>query len=177
MAACRFIQSKNVNRFFYSWLIEVFNSPNEERIKQFGPDRAAAEWIIRNGGKVKFESHITWSTSYSTLSNSCTKLVAIDGSNIALTSNGLRHLKGLNYLTDLLLRKCPNITFLDSLEEVSASLKHLDISYCESITDISPVAKLRNLETLVVSQTLIGSMRDETIKRLQLELPQCKIID
>ncbi|XP_065682196.1 ATP synthase subunit s, mitochondrial isoform X2 [Hydra vulgaris] len=145
MAACRFIQSKRVNRFFYSWLIEVFNSPNEERIKQFGPDRAAAEWIIRNGGKVKFESHITWSTSYSTLSNSCTKLVAIDGSNIALTSNGLRHLKGLNYLTDLLLRKCHNITFLDSLEEVSASLKHLDISYCESITDISPVEKLRML--------------------------------
>ena len=54
--------------------------------------RVAAEWIIRNGGRVKFESNITWSTNYSTLPNSLIKLVAIDGSNIGLTSSGLKHL-------------------------------------------------------------------------------------
>ena len=55
--------------------------------------RAAAEWIVRNGGKVKFSNSITWLSNYVTLPYGRElQLTEIDGSGLALTSSGLQHL-------------------------------------------------------------------------------------
>ena len=55
--------------------------------------RAAAEWIVRNGGKVKFSNSITWLSNYVTLPyGRQLQVTAIDGSGVALTSSGLQHL-------------------------------------------------------------------------------------
>ena len=64
-------------------------------MKEVGPDRAAAEWILRLGGSVKFSSLETWSTDYNRLpsgSREEMKLQAIDAADISVTDNGLEHL-------------------------------------------------------------------------------------
>ena len=60
-----------------------------------GPDKAAAEWILRLGGVVKFTSREHWSDDYNQLpsgSRDALQLEAIDASGISITSNGLDHL-------------------------------------------------------------------------------------
>ncbi|PIO65448.1 hypothetical protein TELCIR_12886, partial [Teladorsagia circumcincta] len=37
------------------WLLDGFNYYDISRVKEVGPDRAAAEWIVRCGGAVKFD--------------------------------------------------------------------------------------------------------------------------
>ena len=60
-----------------------------------GADRAAAEWILRLGGRVRFKEFDHWSSDYNRLPSSgrvSLKLMAIDGSGLAITGNGLEHL-------------------------------------------------------------------------------------
>ncbi|CAG9562745.1 unnamed protein product [Danaus chrysippus] len=93
--------SKNVHkqrsfpvRYFWEYVNMMFNKPDEERIKTLGPDRACAEWVLRNGGKV------TWSNGkqladYNLLppeTQSVPKLVTIDGSESSISHYGFAHL-------------------------------------------------------------------------------------
>ena len=56
--------------------------------------RAASEWIIRNGGKVKFSTSKTWQSNFSmvTVSQNAARLVAIHADEASLTDNGFEHL-------------------------------------------------------------------------------------
>ena len=65
------------------------------RLASVGPDRAAAEWILRLGGRVRFIELDHWSSDYNRLPSRgrfSLTLVAIDGSGLAITGNGLEHL-------------------------------------------------------------------------------------
>ena len=64
------------------------------RVKAVGPDRAAAEWVLRLGGSVKFVDFDHWSKDYNLLPSSSIplRLEAINNNGIAVTSNGLEHL-------------------------------------------------------------------------------------
>ena len=58
-----------------------------------GPDRAAAEWILRLGGAVRFSGLVdSWSTDYNRIPSGELRLQAIDASALSITNNGLEHL-------------------------------------------------------------------------------------
>ena len=62
---------------------------------EVGPDRAAAEWVLRLGGSAKFCSTHHWTRDYNRLPSEPREtlhLEAIDVSGIAITDNGLEHL-------------------------------------------------------------------------------------
>ena len=64
-------------------------------MREVGADRAAAEWVLRLGGSVKFSSREHWSDDYNHIpsgSRDTLRLEAIDASGISITSNGLEHL-------------------------------------------------------------------------------------
>eukprot|EP00731_Ephydatia_muelleri_P027409 Em0019g282a len=127
-------------RGFFQWINFVFNRVDESRVKEIGPDRAAAEWILRLGGTVKFFSLETWSTDYNRLpsgSRDELKLEAIDAAGISMTDNGLEHLAGLRKLQVLNLSGCKYLGDggLVHLAHVKDSLKHLDLSCIPSITE------------------------------------------
>ena len=42
------------NRGFFGWLLPFFNQVDKDRIDQVGPDRACAEWLLKNGAAVKW---------------------------------------------------------------------------------------------------------------------------
>ena len=69
-----------------------------------GADRAAAEWILRLGGRVQFKEFDHWSSDYNRLPSggkSALKLLAINGSGLSITSNGLEHLGRWVYGSDI----------------------------------------------------------------------------
>ena len=62
-----------------------------------GPDRAAAEWVLRNGGKVKLSVFNNWTTDYNRLpAEGGAALEAIDGQEASLIDVGLDHLGELH---------------------------------------------------------------------------------
>ena len=70
-------------------------SVDRSRVREIGADRAAAEWILRLGGLVKFSSREHWSDDYNRIpsgSRDSLRLEAIDASGISITTNGLEHL-------------------------------------------------------------------------------------
>ncbi|XP_068633981.1 ATP synthase subunit s, mitochondrial isoform X2 [Battus philenor] len=102
------------SRSFWEYVNMMFNKPDPERIKTVGPDRACAEWVLRNGGKV------TWAD------DGCTMLKKIILHENKYIDN--RALKGLEYGKEALgfvqVSKCVNVT--DSgLKELTA-LKNLE---------------------------------------------------
>ena len=72
---------------------------DHSRVADVGPDRAAAEWILRLGGQVKFDSFESWTTDYNRMPaepRERTRLVAINASGVSITNNGLEHLGETN---------------------------------------------------------------------------------
>lgn len=68
---------------------------DRSRVRDVGPDRAAAEWALRLGGKVRFHGNEYWSTDYNRLPSrppSESLLAEIDVGGVAITDNGLEHL-------------------------------------------------------------------------------------
>lgn len=52
---------------FYSTRIVFCSRVDYERIKAVGPDRAAAEWLLRCGAKVRFRGFDRWQHDYNGL--------------------------------------------------------------------------------------------------------------
>lgn len=73
----------------------MFNKPDADRIKEFGPDRACAEWVLRNGGKVVWSDGQTLA-DYNALTpenvHSKKQLIAIDGTDSSISHYGFSHL-------------------------------------------------------------------------------------
>lgn len=65
---------------------------DKSRVEAIGPERAAAEWILRLGGSVKFKGFERWNSDYNHLPSGKLLLENIDASGLAITSNGLEHL-------------------------------------------------------------------------------------
>uniref|UniRef100_A0A1I7YFQ0 ATP synthase subunit s, mitochondrial n=1 Tax=Steinernema glaseri TaxID=37863 RepID=A0A1I7YFQ0_9BILA len=84
------------------WLLEGFNYYDQERIKEVGPDRTAAEWIVRCEGKVRFDKIDEVFDDYNALIRTTAeldprkaedqvKLVSIDATGSSITAYGCRH--------------------------------------------------------------------------------------
>lgn len=78
---------------------------DHSRVADVGPDRAAAEWILRLGGSVKFGSYESWTTDYNRIPaepREQLRLEAINASGVSITNNGLEHLGEKMFLHVLL---------------------------------------------------------------------------
>ncbi|XP_023348842.1 ATP synthase subunit s, mitochondrial, partial [Eurytemora carolleeae] len=60
-------QNRSIFGLFQGWFDSVFNKVDEARIKEVGVDRAAAEWVLRCGGGVKWEGGGRMLTDYNAL--------------------------------------------------------------------------------------------------------------
>lgn len=165
-------------RSFYTWLNFVFNRVDEERIKEFGADRVAAEWILRCGGAVKFRNFEKWTQNYNAIPDGPKGkffLEAISAKGISVTTGGLQHLDGLQHLRLLNVNSCVYVTNVNKLLPVKESLEELDIGNCVAISDISPLFELKKLRKLILTNTPKIKQREVTIASLQKRLPDCVI--
>ncbi|XP_078350544.1 ATP synthase subunit s, mitochondrial-like isoform X1 [Oculina patagonica] len=165
-------------RSFYMWLNFVFNRVDDRRIEEFGPDRVAAEWVLRCGGGVKFKNPDKWIWDYNAIPDGPKgrlALEAINAKGISVTTGGLQHLVGLQHLTQLNVNSCMYVTDVSKLLPVKETLEQLDIGNCGSISDISPLSELKKLTKLNLQNTPRIKQREEAIATLQKRLPDCVI--
>lgn len=175
-------QSGGSRRHFWGWLNAVFNRVDYERIKAVGPDRAAAEWLLRCGAKVRFEGFDRWHHDYNGLPTGALgryKIQAIDATESCIMYKGFDHLDGLKHVEEIKFKKCIYIEDiclerLSSVENLQDSLYTMEVVSCGNVTDKGIIAlhKLRNLEYLFLSD--LPGIRDKqtTADRLKRALPR-----
>ncbi|XP_058472190.1 ATP synthase subunit s, mitochondrial isoform X1 [Solea solea] len=173
-------------RNLWGWLNAVFNKVDYERIKAVGPDRAAAEWLLRCGAKVRFQGLDRFQHDYNLLPTGPLgryKIQAIDATESCIMYRGFDHLDGLKHLEEIKFNKCIYIEDtclerLSSIESLQESLNTVEVVSCGNVTDRGIIAlhKLRNLEHLFVSD--LPGIKDQqaTANRLQTALPHLDIV-
>lgn len=180
-ALCPQKTGRNSTREFWGWLNAVFNKVDHERIKAVGPDRAAAEWLLRCGAKVRFQGFDRFHHDYNGLPTGPLgryKIQAIDATESCIMHTGFDHLDGLQHLTEIKFNKCIYIEDaclekLSSLENIQESLDKMEVVSCGNVTDRGLIAlhKLRSLESLFLSDLPGVVEREKTVERLQTALP------
>lgn len=166
-------------RTLFGWLNHVFNHVDERRIQEVGPDMAAAEWILRCGGGVRFVSHPSTTRDYNILSHAKggAKIESIDATESCVMSLGFPYLRGLTEVKEMKLVHCPYLddnalAYLVDLPK----LEHLELISCGNVTakGIDHVKKLKQLKSLVLFD-LPEVDRDQMMKDLQAAMPNCRI--
>uniref|UniRef100_A0A671KEK4 Distal membrane arm assembly complex 2 like n=1 Tax=Sinocyclocheilus anshuiensis TaxID=1608454 RepID=A0A671KEK4_9TELE len=129
-----------------------------ERIKAVGPDRAAAEWLLRCGAKVRFRGFDQ----------------AIDATESCIMYRGFDHLEGLEHVEEIGFNKCIYIEdacleHLSQIKTLQDSLKNMTVVSCGNVTDKGIIA-LHHLSDLPGVKD-----KDQTVDRLQTALPRLTV--
>ncbi|XP_068108090.1 ATP synthase subunit s, mitochondrial [Hyperolius riggenbachi] len=174
-------------RHFWGWLNAVFNRVDHERIKQVGPDRAASEWLLRCGAKVRYKGFDKWQFDYNGLPTGTLgkyKIQAIDATDSCIMYRGFDYLDGLEHLEELKLDKCIYIedTCLERISKIDnlqKNLRRIEIISCGNVTEKGVISfhSLRNLEYLflrdlpgIKKKEMIVELLQNSIPSLQIEL-------
>jgi len=167
---------------FSGFLTNQWNRVDAKRLKEVGPDRLCAEWLLRCGGSCKVVNRETWHSDYNALVSFTlkTRVEAIDGSNSCVNSGGFRHIHGLTALKAVKLDYCLHFcdSGLDHLAEVQETLTRLRLSNCPQLTDAGLVEKIPALRNLSVLQlTHLPAVKDmnSVAGKLKEALPNCDI--
>lgn len=167
-------------RSFWEFVNMMFNKPDPERIKQFGPDRACAEWVLRNGGKIVGSDGMMLS-DYNLLppENQKLQVAEIDGADSGISHYGFPHLIGCSALKKIILHNCSYIDnrAIKGLEYGKLTLNHVQISKCLNVTDtgLKELKALDRLHTLVLFNLESVTNLEECKQYLHQYLPKCKI--
>ncbi|XP_013790448.1 ATP synthase subunit s, mitochondrial-like isoform X1 [Limulus polyphemus] len=172
----------NTTRCLWGWLNSIFNRVDPARIKEVGPDRAAAEWLIRCGAAVKWKDMEKWQTDYNTLPGSGFhryKVEVIDATDSAVMDIGFPHLRGLEHLRKMKFHRC---SYLDNnalfmLAYVKNTLDNLEIVSCGNVSDegVLSLQALQNLQYLYLYDLPEVRDREKCIHTLTQSLPKCLV--
>ncbi|KAL3120661.1 hypothetical protein niasHT_007953 [Heterodera trifolii] len=147
---------------FLRGFIHGFNYYDVQRVKQIGAERAAAEWVVRCEGKVKFDHSPHIFSDYNALQRFTSELdpkresdrvhlVAVDATDSCISGWGCRHFDGLSRLQNVRFVRCKSLTDngLQMLADssVSDTLLTLHIEKCPKVTN-SGIRHLRKLKVL-----------------------------
>lgn len=172
------------NRNVWGYVDIAFNRVDTERLKTVGPDRMCAEWIIKNGGAVRFASKpkviykeydmLSEGNSYSS------KLKEIDATDACIMKIGFEHLKGCTAIDKIILNRCKHLEHdaLSGLHYVKETLKELQVTSCYNFRDagILSLKSLENLKELIIYDLPYVANLDQVKNELKEALPHCNII-
>ncbi|VDM37805.1 unnamed protein product [Toxocara canis] len=166
-------------------------SYDKQRVKEVGPDRAAAEWIVRCEGKVKFDKLDDVFIDYNVLIKQTAELdprkesdqvhvVTIDATDSSVTGYGCRHFAGLTHLQDVRFIRCRNLHDygLDYMgDAVGKTLLFLQIESCPRITEygLDNLVKFSGLRSLILHDLKRVHGKKEVLKMLRKALPHCDV--
>lgn len=175
------VLNAQISRHYFYWVHLQFNIVNEERLKKFGPDRTCAEWILRNGGSVRWAQSSKVLSDYNELPPEGTKLSLeeVDASKTSIMQNGFAHFKGCKQLKKIILHRCGyvNDQALTDLQYLKSSLLYLQVSSCPTVTDtgLLSLKQLTKLEELLLFNLPGAKDIQKTIQVLKSSLSSCKV--
>ncbi|PSN31948.1 ATP synthase subunit s [Blattella germanica] len=149
---------------------------DEDRIAAVGPDRACAEWLMRNGAFVKWKGAPEFLTDYNSLPPEGMKYFIQE---IDATESSIMHYGGCKYISAIKFERCAYLQD-EALQELSIlknSLQNLKIISCGNITDkgLKSLVILSNLQSLEVSDLIYLKSKEDCLSTLKSSLPNCKI--
>ncbi|XP_025075737.1 ATP synthase subunit s, mitochondrial isoform X3 [Pogonomyrmex barbatus] len=169
------------HREFFYWLTIIFNRVDYERIQSVGPDRACAEWLLKNGASVRWKGFSEHLKDYNKLppeENRC-YIQAVDATDSGVTHVGFPHFVGCRYIDEIKLVRCFYLynNALPLLAAVKDTLVTLEIKDCKSITDegVRSLKNLKNLKTLKLGGMPYLEDKASLKKELAKALPNCSI--
>ncbi|CAJ0577063.1 unnamed protein product, partial [Mesorhabditis spiculigera] len=173
------------------WLVEGFNYYDKERVKEVGPDRAAAEWIVRCGGSVKFDKMSDMFSDYNALVKRCAELdprisgdqvrvTNIEAIDASVTGYGCRHFEGLNAILDVRFVRCKNLHDFGlkyMSDAVGSKLKYLEIDSCPRVTEdgLDHLKNCTGLKSLLIHNLPRVYGKPKIYQELRQALPKCEI--
>ncbi|XP_055545311.1 ATP synthase subunit s, mitochondrial-like [Wyeomyia smithii] len=169
------------SRNFWGWVNMMFNRVDEKRLKLVGPDRLCAEWLLRNGAKVKFLNASHVQEHYNLLPDESVRTLVeeLDGTESGIMHIGFDHLKGLKHLRKIKLHKCVYLQnqALAKLILVTDTLEDLEVSSCKNISDhgLLCLKDLKKLKHLVTYELPYVKNLSDVEKQLKQALPECKM--
>lgn len=171
-----------VSRGIWGYVAVAFNQVDAERLQKVGPNRLCAEWIIKNGGGVRFVDHPTrlWKDYNSLpLENNPFSIKVVDASNASIMKIGLEHFKGCTDIDTVIFHNCKHLENdgLEGLRHISSSLERLQVSGCYNITDsgLEVIGELSNLQQLIIFDMLYVKNMKAVAAKLKKQLPSCVI--
>lgn len=175
-AAQQLIQRASIFDLTNSW-----NQVDSQRIDDVGPDYAAAEWVLRCAGSVRFARSPRWLSDYNALAGLTgpAQLIGIDTTGSCVNDLGFGHIRGLKHLQTIKLNKNHLITnrTIEQLEPAKGSLRSVQVTTCGNITDdgLMALAKLTSLTDILVAGLPEVSNMDKCVSALKRSLPKCTI--
>ena len=164
------------SRLFYGFINVAFNQYDHLRVKQAGPDQAAAEWIMKNEGWVRTPGKGRWIKDYNSLTGRIgpkLRLGGIQAIGLDITSGGCSHFKGLKHVEYVDLSGCVNIgdagmRFI--CDNCNESLRYLDVSGTSvGLTGLEMLRSCEMLQTLKYDEnisTKYGQKHDSVLREL-----------
>lgn len=152
------------------------------RLKVVGADRLCAEWILKNGGFIKFENHQTWTTNYNALpaENYRYRIEEVDtNSKTTIMAMGFDHFKDCTAVRKITLKSCKYMEneAMDKLGHLKDSLVELEINGCYNVIDegLRTLKQLNKLQKLTIANLPYVSDMKAVEKELTASLTKCVI--
>lgn len=168
-------------RHFWQWLNIIFNKVDEDRRKLFGPDRACAEWLLRNGAAVKFVGSAEMLKDYNKLppEGAIFYVQEIDATDASISHYGFPHFVGCKFIEKIIFDKCLYLQdeALQGLTPLKDTLRHLQITSCLNITSkgLEGLFTLEKLKVLLLGDLPYVKDKDSILKQLRIKLPLCNV--
>lgn len=172
-----------MGRHIFAFIKKAFNAVDGQRLKEVGPDRACAEWILKNGGAVRFTMCPKFLiNSYDDLPEETVKITVkeIDATGTAITELGFNHLDGCKSIDTVILDDCSDVDdlALAKLSFIKKTLEVLQVSRCGkvSVNGLLKVKELVHLKKLRCFDLVQVEDIATVARQLRLDLPKCEVI-
>ncbi|KAI4503427.1 hypothetical protein M0802_001649 [Mischocyttarus mexicanus] len=175
-------ENKLHQRSLFYWLTVIFNSVSDERIKEVGPDRACAEWLLKNGAYVKWKNSPNYLKDYNVLieQKESNYIQSVEAVNAGITHVGFPYFENCNHIEEIKLISCRYICnrAMLMLSCLKDSLTHLEVIDCPSVTDegLYKLGKLENLKKLKLEGLKYVENPNDVKKQLKQCLPNIHIV-
>lgn len=176
-------KASQIHRNVWGYVNIAFNKVDIDRLNIVGPERLCAEWIIKNGGAIRFTGNPkVLVKQYDLLSDNfgfALKIKEIDATDSSIMKLGFEHLKGCKAIDKIILNRCKLLEndSLSELQHVADTLRELHVISCYNMRDdgILLLKSFKNLKSLIIYDLPyvrdLNRVKDELVK----EIPQCKI--
>lgn len=172
-------------RYLWQYVCQAFNRVDFHRLAEVGPDRMCAEWVLKNGGGVRFkESPTVLHSNYNTLpaENLKVRISEIDATKSTIMSIGFEHLRDCQHIKKIILDSCKYLDdeALNKLGHIEKSLEELKIDRCRNISQeglLAMVKSVPHLKRLALGKDmpLLKNVDSTIVPELKKQLPQCEI--
>ncbi|XP_060836286.1 ATP synthase subunit s, mitochondrial-like [Rhopalosiphum padi] len=173
-------------RYLWQWIDNTFNCLDDDRIKEIGPNLACAEWLMKNGARVRWKGCKEYVSHYDCLPNTTSihlKQFVIEqvyaGKEASISHIGFSYFKNCKNISKVEFDKCDSINneALIKLNILKDHLTNLKINDCVNISDqgIRSLEQLQALKYLELKNVKFLSEPGTMIDHLKTKLPECNV--